>query len=30
MGENPLPIEQFEEIYNHNLGILMLSLTGGK
>ena len=30
LGENPLPIEQFEEIYNHNLGILMLSLTGGK
>ncbi len=24
IGENPLPIEQFEEIYNDNLGILIL------
>jgi g-D-glutamyl-meso-diaminopimelate peptidase len=28
-GESPLPLEQFEEIYNHNIGILTLSLTGG-
>ena len=25
IGENPLPIEQFDEIYNDNLGILVLS-----
>ena len=24
IGENPLPIEQFDEIYNDNLGILIL------
>ena len=24
IGENPLPIEQFDEIYNDNLGILVL------
>ena len=24
IGKNPLPIEQFEEIYNNNLGILIL------
>lgn len=26
LGENPLPISQFEEIYNNNLGILVLGL----
>ena len=25
IGENPLPITQFNEIYNDNLGILVLS-----
>lgn len=25
IGENPLPITQFDEIYNDNLGILVLS-----
>ena len=24
LGENPLPISQFEQIYNDNLGILVL------
>ena len=24
IGENPLPIEQFDDIYNDNLGILLL------
>ncbi len=23
IGENPLPIEQFSEIYNNNIGILL-------
>ena len=27
-GENPLPIEQFEEIYRDNLGILVTAATG--
>ena len=29
-GVNPLPIEQFDEIYNDNLGILVLAATGGE
>lgn len=28
MGENPLPLEQFDEIYNDNIGILTLAATG--
>ena len=28
MGENPLPLEQFDEIYNANIGILTLAATG--
>ena len=28
MGENPLPIEQFDEIYRDNLGILVTAATG--
>ena len=27
IGENPLPISQFDEIYNDNIGILILSAT---
>lgn len=27
IGENPLPLSQFEEIYRHNLGILTLGLA---
>ncbi len=27
IGENPLPITQFDEIYNNNLGILILGLV---
>ena len=27
-GENPLPIEQFHEIYRDNLGILVTAATG--
>ena len=27
-GENPLPLEQFDEIYNANIGILNLAATG--
>ncbi len=27
LGNNPLPISQFDEIYNDNLGILVLALT---
>ncbi len=26
IGNNPLPIEQFDEIYNNNIGILVLGL----
>lgn len=26
IGENPLPISQFDEIYNDNLGILVLGM----
>ena len=29
-GENPLPIEQFDEIYRDNLGILVTAATGGQ
>lgn len=29
-GENPLPLEQFDEIYRDNLGILVLAATGGE
>lgn len=29
-GENPLPIEQFDEIYRDNLGILITAATGGQ
>ena len=25
IGENPLPLSQFDEIYNDNIGILILS-----
>jgi len=28
LGENPLPIEQFDEIYRDNLGILVTAATG--
>ena len=28
-GVNPLPLEQFDEIYRDNLGILVLAATGG-
>ena len=28
LGENPLPISQFEEIYGHNLGILIQAALG--
>ena len=28
MGENPLPIQQFDEIYRDNLGILVTAATG--
>jgi len=28
MGENPLPLEQFDEIYNDNLGILVTAARG--
>lgn len=28
LGENPLPLEQFDEIYQDNLGILILGMTG--
>lgn len=27
LGENPLPISQFNEIYNDNIGILILGAT---
>ena len=27
LGENPLPISQFDEIYNDNLGILVLGMV---
>jgi g-D-glutamyl-meso-diaminopimelate peptidase len=27
-GVNPLPLEQFDEIYRDNFGILLLGLTG--
>ena len=27
-GENPLPLSQFDEIYRHNLGILVTAATG--
>ena len=27
-GENPLPLEQFDEIYRDNLGILVTAATG--
>ena len=27
IGENPLPISQFDEIYNDNLGILVLGMV---
>ncbi len=27
LGENPLPISQFQEIYNDNIGILILGAT---
>jgi murein tripeptide amidase MpaA len=27
LGENPLPISQFNEIYNDNIGILVLGLV---
>lgn len=27
IGENPLPISQFDEIYNDNIGILILGAT---
>lgn len=27
-GENPLPLEQFDEIYNDNIGILITAATG--
>lgn len=26
IGENPLPISQFDEIYNDNIGILVLGM----
>ena len=26
IGENPLPISQFDEIYNDNIGILILGM----
>lgn len=29
-GVNPLPLEQFDEIYRDNLGILVLAATGGE
>jgi len=28
-GENPLPLEQFDEIYLDNLGILVVAALGG-
>ena len=28
MGENPLPLEQFDQIYQDNIGILNLAATG--
>ena len=28
-GENPLPLEQFDEIYRNNLGILVVAALGG-
>lgn len=28
LGENPLPMSQFDEIYEENLGILLLGMTG--
>ena len=28
LGENPLPLSQFDEIYRHNLGILVTAATG--
>ena len=30
MGENPLPLSQFDEIYRDNLGILALAAIGGE
>lgn len=30
MGENPLPLSQFDEIYRDNLGILVLAALGGE
>ncbi len=30
MGENPLPLSQFDEIYRDNLGILALAALGGE
>ncbi len=29
LGDNPLPLEQFEKIYRDNMGILILGATGG-
>ena len=28
LGENPIPLDQFDEIYEENLGILILGMTG--
>lgn len=27
IGENPLPLSQFDKIYNDNIGILLLSVV---